>query len=148
MSSLPDSQRPTANFRRQHADLARMAVDLMNGLDAARCRSEAGRLREALALFTGKLKVHTVMEEEELYPRLREHSDPKARDLAERFWDEFGGVYREYFAFFETWRRPGSIEQDGDGFIQALRAMLARLGARMHQENDELYAMVDRLHEA
>jgi len=148
VTSTPDSPRRTANFRRQHADLARMAVDLMGGLDAARCRSEGARLREGLALFTGKLKVHTVMEEEELYPRLREHADPKARDLAERFWDEFGAVYREYFSFYEAWRRHGAIEEDPDGFLQALRAMLARLGARMHQENDELYAMVDRLHGA
>jgi len=61
---------------------------------------------------------------------------------------EFGAVYREYFSFYEAWRRHGAIEEDPDGFLQALRAMLARLGARMHQENDELYAMVDRLHGA
>lgn len=145
MSTAADGQRPTANFRRQHADLTRMALELLAGLDAARCRGEAARIREGLALFTGKLKVHTVMEEEELYPRLREHSDPKARDLAERFWDEFGTIYQAWFSFYDTWRRPGAIEQEPDRFLDDLRAILARLGARMHQENDELYAVVDQL---
>jgi len=137
----------TSHFRQQHECLSRMAAEILDGLDARKCAQDATDLRKQLALFSGRLLAHATMEEQELYPRLRSHADRAARTLADRFWLEFGEIYQAWFAFFEKWRALGAIEEDLEVFVEELRAMMVRLGARMHRENEELYAMVDRLSE-
>lgn len=135
-------RRPTETFRRQHAELTQAAIEL---LGLATADGDCAPLRSKLNQFTGKLKVHTAMEEQELYPRLQEHRDAEVRRVANRFLDSFGDYYREYFAFHDQWKGPRAIEDDRAAFAADLQRILARLGARMNQENDELYSLADRL---
>ncbi len=135
----------TAHLRRQHETLTAVAVDLLSGLDPEKCASQARALRDDLAVFTGRLKAHTSMEEQQLYPMLRAHGDPEVRALAERMWSEFGEVYADYFRFFEQWTAVGAIEEDPEGFIDAVKKIMMRLALRMKTENEVLYDAVDHL---
>ena len=64
MTEVPEGGRATANFRRQHTDLVKLAGEIMSGLDTEKCETLRTAVRDKLARFAGKLKAHTVMEEQ------------------------------------------------------------------------------------
>jgi hypothetical protein len=84
------------------------------------------------------------MEDEALYPRLLAHSNDELRAVAKRIHDSFGGIYGAFSAYSEEWP-PSKIEASPRAFAQATREVMRALASRIQLENDELYALVDRV---
>lgn len=136
---------PTHRFRRQHGELGDLAKTLVGLVaDEAALARDPSAARRALSALTGKLKVHAAMEDEALYPRLLVHSNGELREAAKRIHDSFGGIYAAFSTYSEEW--PSSkIEASPRAFAQATRETMRVLASRIQLENDELYALVDRV---
>jgi hypothetical protein len=135
----------TIQFRRQHEALTRSAGELLRALrDVDAVRQKPMDARRLLAAFVGQLEVHGAMEEQALYPVLRAHDDPAVRDVAERLWASYGGLYATVTAVPHDWDNA-AIAKDAAGFIATVKGMVVLLGERMQREDRELYALVDEI---
>jgi hypothetical protein len=135
----------TDNFRRQHEELATLGTELLQqlALGTEDIVARAGDLRRLMARFAGKLKMHASMENEALYPRLFDHSDPSVREKAEQLFEEVKGIYAAFAIFGERWPTTAAIEANPTEFVRETRRIMKALWLRMARENAELYPLVD-----
>lgn len=139
------SSRQTARFARQHEEIIALSKALVRELDTRALGVDPTSARRALATFAGRLRVHSAMEQDALYPRLLASSDPKVAAKARELLDELGTIYESFFAFLRKWRESGTIKEDPEGFCRETMMELHRLKLRLRRETEELYPMVDAL---
>jgi hypothetical protein len=136
---------PTERFRRQHAELSALALELVTQAhDSVAVTQNAPALRRALATFAGKLKIHAAMEDEALYPTLLRHDNEELRETARKLHESFGGVYRGFSEYLARWE-PETIAAKPDAFRRETRAAMTALGERMKLETEVLYDKVDEV---
>jgi serine/threonine protein kinase len=133
----------TNRFRRQHEELQALGFQIAEKLARATLANEAGIVRRLVAQFAGKLAVHASMENEALYPRLLQHSDPNVRERARSLFDDVGTIYATFGQYAKKWPTTASIEADPRAFARETREVLRVLAFRMMRENDELYPLVE-----
>ncbi len=107
--------------------------------------ADALELRRLLSRFAGALRVHSAMESDALYPALLAHEDPAVRRVAERLYQDLGGLYATFYEFLDRWDAPDAIASRMIRFRIELIRVLAVLGRRMSRENRELYPLADSL---
>lgn len=133
----------TDAFRRQHAELAQLAVDIRNRLSVEEIEADARGIRTALARFGGKLRVHARMESEALYPELMMHADAHVRREASKLLDEVGVLYAMYDRLEQRWPAADVIRGKPREFILDVLDCFEQLGRRMSLENKRLYPLAD-----
>lgn len=138
-------QRPTARFAAQHAEIERLATDLGRLLDPRALAADPAPARRALATLAGRLRIHSAMENEALYPRLFTCGDPVVERKARELFDSFGDVYDALSAHVKRWSEAETIGRDAATFAEETRGVLGRLRARIAREDAELYPIADRL---
>jgi hypothetical protein len=134
---------PTRRFTEQHAELTRLGSALLGLLDTRVLAADPSAARSALAVFSGKLRVHAAMEGEALYPRLLASRDPEVAAKARELLDEVGSLYDEFFAFRERWSASEDIQKAPEDFCRETMLLLRRLQRRMKREAQELYPLVE-----
>ena len=141
--STPSAASSCDRFRRQHEELKNLGLEIASKLSRRTIADEAANVRRLVAQFTGKLTVHASMENEALYPRLFDHSDPAVRARARALFDEVGDLYAQFHAYAARWPTVAAIAADGAAFVKETREILFRLALRMTKENEELYPLVE-----
>jgi iron-sulfur cluster repair protein YtfE (RIC family) len=136
--------RPSERFRRQHEELLELALEIEAALAAPDFPRNAREVRRMMARLKGKLTVHSSMENEALYPRLLEHSDPTTRALSKDLFDELGGIYDTFAAHHTRWTSVEGIEAEPAAYARHTREIFEKLKTRMERENTELYPLADR----
>lgn len=136
----------TERFRRQHAELVELA-----GALSAILRNDWGALRAdeaqmVLSRIAGKLRIHSAMENDALYPRLLRHDDAEVRHVARRFVGEFSSAYRAFLELRSRWVTADTIAERPDVFRAEAESAITVLSERIAHENAELYPMVDALY--
>lgn len=131
------------SFRRQHAELAALAVDIKSRLSLEEIERDARGIRLSLARFGGKLRVHARMENEALYPDLMTHADEGVRQQASRLLDEVGTLYAMFDRLEQRWPSADEIGAEPRDFIFDVLACFESLGRRMSVENKTLYPLAD-----
>ncbi|NUP07598.1 MAG: hemerythrin domain-containing protein [Polyangiaceae bacterium] len=133
----------TSRFVRQHEELTALGKELLAALDTRVLATDPTVARRALAVFSGRLRVHAAMEQEALYPRLLASADPAIAAKARALLDEVGPLYRTFFEHLAKWPDASAIQRDPEGFCRETMAILQQLRMRMKRENEELYPLVD-----
>jgi hypothetical protein len=141
----PQTPSPTENYRRQHAELLELALQIGKRLTPEDLKRSAPEVRRLLAQFAGKLNMHARMENDAFYPRLFAHRDEAARARAHELFSEVGGIYDAFHEFLKAWPSAASIEENPAEFIRQTGKVLRILGKRMMREEAELYPLVDAL---
>jgi hypothetical protein len=141
--STPPAASSCDRFRRQHEELKNLGIEIASKLSRKTIADEAADVRRLVAKFAGKLTVHASMENEALYPRLFDHSDPAVRTRAKELFDEVGDLYATFNDYAARWPTVAAIQANGPAFVKETREILFRLAIRMTRENDELYPLVD-----
>jgi hypothetical protein len=131
-------------FRRQHEELLQLALEIDAALKGPAFPGNARDIRRMMARLKGKLVVHSSMENEALYPRLLQHADPAVRALAQKLFDELGGIYDAFGAHHAKWSSVELIEADPSAYAGHTLAIFEQLRLRMDRENGELYPLADR----
>jgi len=133
----------TDSFRRQHAELASLAVEIRNKLSVEEIERDPRAIRTQLARFGGKLRVHARMENEALYPDLMTHADAQVRTTASKLLDEVGTLYALFDRLEQRWRGAEEIGAKPREFILDVLGCFEQLGRRMSVENKTLYPLAD-----
>lgn len=137
----------TDQFRRQHAELMNMAIEIRSRLSVEELERDARGVRTMLARFAGKLRVHARMENEALYPELLAHPDEGVRFEVDKLLDEVGLLYATFDRLEHRWPAADSVAAEPKQFILDVLGCFDLLGRRMSAENKKLYPLADSLGE-
>lgn len=135
----------TERYRRQHAEITRLAGELKRQLNPEALSDGATGVHSVLSELSGKLFVHLAAEDKVFYPQLLESTDPRMQALAERYIEEMRPISQAYKNYAVRWGSARAIESNAETFIRETREILAALDQRIRREHDELYALADQL---
>ena len=99
-------------------------------------------LNDARWRFTRTLLRTLTLKDRMIYPRLRLHADPRAREVAERF-DKSTTVDYERFAAHTKRFPPDVVVRDWRAYAVAVRLRTAELEDRMDREERELFPLLE-----
>ncbi|ESZ85447.1 MAG: hemerythrin [Blastomonas sp. CACIA14H2] len=111
-------------------------------------RPAAVEITLMMARLTGILRIHLALEDEILYPALRNASDAEVARTAERYWQEMGGLADAFLDFVDRWKRADVLLADADRFRAESAHVFAALAERIEREHAEIYPMAERLRTA
>ncbi|WP_081985134.1 hemerythrin domain-containing protein [Sphingomonas sp. 35-24ZXX] len=111
-------------------------------------RPSAVEITLMLARLTGILRIHLALEDEILYPALRNAKDPKIATAAEHYWREMGGLADTFLDFVDRWKRADMLLTEAERFRSESAAVFKALADRIGREHDEIYPMAERLRAA
>jgi len=111
-------------------------------------RGTAVEITLMLARLTGILRIHLALEDEILYPALRNASDPAIAATAERYWQEMGGLADSFLDFVDRWKRADRVLEQADGFRAESALVFKALGDRIAREHADIYPMAEGLRAA
>ena len=134
----------TDSFRKQHAELAEIVKQIETALVPQKLTSDPSPVRPLLSSLIGKLSIHLAMEDNALYPRLKDHANAEVRETATKFMTEMSGIKPVVEKYAQTWT-DDAIRKNAQGFCTETRGLFTALADRIKRENTELYVMVDRL---
>ena len=78
-----------------------------------------------------------------MYPRLMESHDVAVRDTAAMFVKQMGGLRVVFQGYVKRWMSPESIQAEPGEFVAETRRIVEALEARIQNEDDQLYPLVD-----
>lgn len=134
----------TDSFRKQHVEILDIVKQIEATLTADKLSANPAAVRPLLSNLLGKLSMHLAMEDNSLYPRLKDHANADVRNVAAKFITEMSGIKPVVEKYGQKWTDE-AIRKDSQGFCTETRSLFGALGQRIQRENNELYAMVDRL---
>ena len=129
----------------QHEACLAIVEDIQARSDHIADRPSAVDITLMLARLTGILRIHLALEDEILYPALRNAKDPKIAAAAERHWQEMGGLADTFLDFVDRWKRADMVLAEPELFRGESAVVFKALGDRIGREHDEIYPMAERL---
>jgi hemerythrin-like domain-containing protein len=134
----------TENLREQHREILHIAQQISTLLNGGEQLKDGAEINSLLSELSGCLNYHLVMEDEALYPALFRHPDKKVVAVAKRYFDDIGGLRKEFKSYLSRWPDAEAIEGNMDGFINETRGIFEALSRRIDKEDDSLYPLLDR----
>ena len=98
-----------------------------------------------LARLTGILRIHLALEDEILYPMLRNARDPHIAQIAEHYWQEVAGLADTFLDFIDRWKRADLLLAEAPRFRSESQAVFKALADRIDREHAEIYPMAEKL---
>lgn len=91
------------------------------------------------------IKLHLAVEDQFLYPVLRNGSNVTLATMGKKFQDEMGAIASAYMVFAGRWNHASKVSNDPEGFRADANQVLRILHERMHQENTIFYPAIEAL---
>jgi hemerythrin-like domain-containing protein len=135
----------TNKFRRQHADLVEVINKMTDLLSPWALNEYSATMHSLLLELSGKLKVHLIMEDDVLYPELQKSSNEKVRKIAQQFFDEMGGLKKNFIDYVHHWPNTEAIKNNAEDFVNETRGIFNALGNRIKREDNELYPLYEKI---
>jgi iron-sulfur cluster repair protein YtfE (RIC family) len=132
----------TENFIRQHHEILGMAGEISGLLKADLTLEDAAKIRNLLSNLAGKVSIHLAMEDNGLYPRLKESKDPAVQKTTLEFIREMGDIMEKFKAYSDRWPIPRSIHESPVRFIGETKLIFDALQNRIERENTILYPLL------
>ena len=130
-------------LEKQHQELLEASGSILAAMPDGEV-FDAPAVRNLLLRFMGKLTVHLVTEDEQVYPTLLNHKDSQVRATTERLRSELGGLAQAVDKYKAIWTSVVSIQKQPAEFTHHTRLLLAALAKRIQQEDEELYVLLKR----
>ncbi len=96
-----------------------------------------------LRRFRTVLLAHLKLEDDWLYPRLTQSENSIVRGKAERYRQEMGGLRTHFEHLWNTWSRPGAVNDDFSGWQNEWRLFRQAIDARIDTEDEDLYVAAE-----
>jgi hypothetical protein len=134
----------TTTLRTQHQELLVLAEQLSEQLHAAALAGNAAPARKLVSALAAKLKIHLAIEGRMLYPSLARSAAAGAREMAELFTKELGGLRATLGAYLARWPHAHAIQRDARAFVEETSCFIVTMRARIEREEREVYGLLER----
>ena len=138
----------TQQYRQQHESIKFIIQEIRQLLTEENFLEQLGAIRKNLSALTGKLKVHLLMEDEFLYPRMLKNREDTVRETAQKYAEEMGNMNPLFAEYTGKWRSRLAVEEAPALFKRETQEILEKLMNRIDRENNELYALFDHMKES
>lgn len=132
----------TENFVRQHNEILDLAGEITGLLKADLTLDDASQIRNMLSTLAGKVSIHLAMEDNGLYPRLKESKDPVIQKTTQEFIREMGDILEKFKSYNDRWPIPRTIHEAPSQFITETKLIFSALQNRIERENIMLYPLI------
>lgn len=96
-------------------------------------------LKKILSTLSSTLKKHLLLEDDFMYPVLREHPNKEIRELAEKFSKEMGRLKQAFSAYINKWKPLENIKSSPSAFISDTQTIILALRTRIAKEEKILF---------
>ncbi|MBC5829446.1 MAG: hemerythrin domain-containing protein [Candidatus Eremiobacteraeota bacterium] len=124
--------------RDQHVAL-KYLMDQLDNVGAV----EESKIVALLQRLRTVLLHHLRLEDEHVYPRLRQSRNPTIQATAQQFETQMGNVARAFSEFYSRWSACGAIGTNPNDYLRDWGTFARSLRERMSAEDDRLYALVE-----
>ena len=131
-------------LRKHHQDILALLGKMTSELDENTLVEKLPTLQEQLEELSSTLEEHLLIEDDFLYPALREWPQPDVRYLAHQFEIELGGLSDEFCAYREKWDTSEAITESPTEFFSETEQLLAALCNRINREDNELFPLLEK----
>jgi iron-sulfur cluster repair protein YtfE (RIC family) len=131
-------------FKHQH-------VDILEGIAALRRATQAGiagnatEIARLIVSMSSIIKLHLAVEDQVLYPALRNGGNATLAKMGKKFQDEMGAIATAYMGFAGRWNHAAKLTSDPEGFRADANTVLKILHERMRKENTVFYPAIEAL---
>lgn len=131
-------------FKHQH-------VDILDGIAALRKITRAGisgnaaEISQRIVAMSSTIKLHLAVEDQVLYPALRNGSNDTMARMGQAFQHEMEAIAAAYMGFAARWNHAGKVATDPEGFRSDANTVLKVLHERMKKENTVFYPAIEAL---
>jgi hemerythrin-like domain-containing protein len=130
-----------AAYLKQHAELLGIAGQISEKLNIEAIENDIKSIVDLLTVFSLKLFFHLSMEDKVLYPNILNSPVDGARETAQKFIEEMGGISETFKTYRDKWSTSLAIQANPDRFISETNSLLTALGNRISREEKELYIL-------
>ncbi len=105
----------------------------------------AVNLYKLLIKLQSLLNSHLLLEDDYMYPVLREHPDARVRNVVNSFFAEIDGLKRTFSAYAGKWGSAESIANSYPVFVSETREIITALQNRINREEKDLFPAIIRI---
>lgn len=131
-------------FKHQHVDI----IDCIAALRKASregISENATEIARLIISMSSIIKLHLAVEDQVLYPALRNGSNAVLARMGQKFQDEMGAIASAYMAFARRWNNAANVAHEPEGFRADANQVLKILHDRMQKENTVFYPAIEAI---
>ena len=134
----------TDNLLRQHGEMLDLAAKIGAYQSQAQVKDNASTISNLLSQLAGKLKMHLMVEDKFVYPKLIIHSDVQIQKTSQDFANEMGYLCKAFGDYKTKYLGATKIADNADLFIADTKNIFAALTKRMDKETHSLYPLLNK----
>lgn len=134
----------TNNLLRQHQEMLDLAAKIGGYQNQLQVKENASTISNLLSQLAGKLKMHLMVEDQFVYPKLAIHSDVQIQKTSQNFSKEMGDLGKAFGDYKTKYLGATKIANNADLFITDTKNVFAALKKRMDKETHSLYPLLDK----
>lgn len=131
------------NLKRQHVDLLDLQKRINNQLSIDTIKVDLNEIIVLISSFVGKLKIHLISEDKNLYPNLLKSKDNNILTLAKEFIAEMGELSHEVELYQMKWHKISDVNEKPLLFIEDTRRVISNVCNRIAKEEFLLFPKVE-----
>ena len=134
----------TNNLLRQHQEMLDLAAKIGSYQNQVQVKENASTISTLLSQLAGKLKMHLMVEDQFVYPKLAMHSDMQIQKTSQNFANEMGDLGKVFGDYKTRYMGANKIAENADMFISETKLIFTELTKRMDKETHLLYPLLSQ----
>lgn len=131
-------------FKHQHVEILGCIAHLRK-LAKVDIRGNAAHIAQGIVSMSSTIKLHLAVEDQVLYPALRNGNHPELAALGQQFQGEMGAIASAYMGFASRWNHAAMVAENPEAFRADANKVLKIVHDRMHKENTVFYPAIEAL---
>lgn len=129
-------------YLKQH-DTIKQEIREINALISKESSEE--NIREIVRhinLLAGKINMHLAVEDQYLYPKLRESKENEVREMTEMYMEEMSSLQEEFNTYKVKFNTRTKLKETEKEFARATQLITHKIMSRIEKEEKELYQVL------
>ncbi len=132
-------------LEKQHQEILNILNKISVILKEKNSSGCAEDLYKLLTNLQSLLNRHFLLEDDYMYPVLREHPDKRIRNVVNSFFAEIEGLKQEFFAYTAKWNSVKDITDSYELFLSETQKIVIALKNRIDREDKSLFPAIARI---
>jgi len=134
----------TNNLLRQHQEMLDLTAKICAYQNQLQVKENASTISTLFSQLAGKLKMHLMVEDQFVYPKLTMHSDVQIQKISQNFANEMGDLGKVFGDYKTRYMGANKIADNANLFINDTKNIFAALTKRMDKETQLLYPLLSK----